>query len=748
MRTPQQLAWVLTLGLCTALALPVAGEPPAAAVQGRVKIPLEQYTTLLRQAEEVTQGKGEGTLATVAGQRLTVHLESTASRSAVVEATFEVEVRGDLPEGSVTVPLAFPALVERGAVSSGGIETPHGGLHRDGSGALLLVVRRSGSYRVELTGRVAVPSLEDAGALPRIPLGRAQAALAEALLDLPEALRGEVAGAVVVAETVEGGRRRARLSLRRDEHATAQLVRATESAEAGSLARAVVVTAVEVERSGIRRSDVVGFDVLRGALTTLRLTVPPAYSLERLQSDEGEVVTAPRVGDFPQGVLEIPRERRLKSQTRGHLTLTAASLPLGPGEVPLTPVTPEVEVRARYLLLAASVATEAEPLPAAAWARVDPDDLGSALESLLPEATVIWQWRGGEGGTEAPRLRLRPLPPAAARPMRVVQRETTSLLTVDGTLVHRERFYLAGLSRVYGIRSAFAVTLPGRARLWSATVDDVAVRPLERDGQLTIPLLPQEPYTSSEGPWVEVVSVEEQAIPPGRTVMDLALAVVDLPVVVHRWQLLLPEGNRYRYAGGSLTPAPFTAPRQPPAEGWRQARIRGSREGDFSHNLAGIEGVVRDANGEALPGVQVKAGGQTAITQADGRFLLARVAPGETRVLFHLSGMISVEREVKLGAGRVVELEVEMRVAMVEEVIVVGAEAPTSRAWSQEDFGDALEMKSQAQYRVNVYNLQQGSVGGVRPLPVEVPEEGKGLFLAGVLPPSRVTVQVEVKRKR
>jgi hypothetical protein len=39
-------------------------------------------------------------------------------------------------------------------------------------------------------------------------------------------------------------------------------------------------------------------------------------------------------------------------------------------------------------------------------------------------------------------------------------------------------------------------------------------------------------------------------------------------------------------------------------------------------------------------------------------------------------------------------------------------------------------------------------VGGVRPLPVAIPESGKLLFLTGVLPPPRVAVELEVKSKR
>ena len=44
--------------------------------------------------------------------------------------------------------------------------------------------------------------------------------------------------------------------------------------------------------------------------------------------------------------------------------------------------------------------------------------------------------------------------------------------------------------------------------------------------------------------------------------------------------------------------------------------------------------------------------------------------------------------------------------------------------------------------------LKQGLVGGVRPLPVSIPESGKALYLTGVLPPALVSVKLDVKAKR
>jgi hypothetical protein len=39
-------------------------------------------------------------------------------------------------------------------------------------------------------------------------------------------------------------------------------------------------------------------------------------------------------------------------------------------------------------------------------------------------------------------------------------------------------------------------------------------------------------------------------------------------------------------------------------------------------------------------------------------------------------------------------------------------------------------------------------VGGVKPLPVAIPETGKVLVLAGVLPPAQVIASLEVKARK
>ena len=44
-------------------------------------------------------------------------------------------------------------------------------------------------------------------------------------------------------------------------------------------------------------------------------------------------------------------------------------------------------------------------------------------------------------------------------------------------------------------------------------------------------------------------------------------------------------------------------------------------------------------------------------------------------------------------------------------------------------------------------SLRKDLVSGIKPLPITIPESGKLLLLAGVLPPERIGVELEVKKK-
>jgi len=95
-----------------------------------------------------------------------------------------------------------------------------------------------------------------------------------------------------------------------------------------------------------------------------------------------------------------------------------------------------------------------------------------------------------------------------------------------------------------------------------------------------------------------------------------------------------------------------------------------------------ISGQVLDPDGLPLPGVSVSVsspalqGSRSAVTSANGDYILPFLPAGEYRVTFELAGFATVETTVRVSVAETVPVNTQLRVAGVEEVITVTAEAP------------------------------------------------------------------------
>ena len=101
--------------------------------------------------------------------------------------------------------------------------------------------------------------------------------------------------------------------------------------------------------------------------------------------------------------------------------------------------------------------------------------------------------------------------------------------------------------------------------------------------------------------------------------------------------------------------------------------------GAQAQTTGSIEGTVIDENNQALPGVTVEAvsavlqGTKVVVSSTDGTFRLVLLPPGSYMVKFNLSGFAITEQpDVTVGLGRTVTLQVQMRSAFQEQVVVTG----------------------------------------------------------------------------
>ena len=515
------------------------------------------------------------------------------------------------------------------------------------AGEWLLVAPAAGRYTVEISGPVPL----EGGGVSRLTLAPAAAPVSLTEIELPADLSWSAPGTVVVEDRVEGARRTVRLTARRGQAQTVEVRRRLDGGDSEKLlAQSLVLTLIQLRPDGPRRHDVVLYEVSRGALGSFTVDLPPGLAVETVGTDEGEMVPA-----IESRRLTIQRRQQLRGV--GYLVLT--STPKPGSELPLEPVVPEGTVRARYLALASSVAADVKPLPEASWSRIDLDDLPPALRDALGGVDLAAAWRLSG---EAPGLRMAvlSLPTAPSLPVVASLRETTTLLTLDGTLLHRDRVTL----RPGTIGTALDLTLPAGSTFWSARVDGVPVRPLERgNGKISVPL----GFDVGRDAVVEVVSVQEKAIPKGRSELALDVSRIAVPVREHRWRLLLPDGARYRYRSGDLRPAV------------QKVVIRQvTKREDTRRPAAPVPPV-----GYVGPG----SSGDQAVWSVDGMVITDMAATGSSPTYY--------------------------------------------------DFDAFKEMAT---------TLRKDLVGGIKPLPIAIPETGKLLLLSGVLPPERIGVELEVRK--
>jgi hypothetical protein len=651
------VALVLALQVALLLAQPVSAQ---------VQLPLQDYLSLVETVERIERQRAEeiarqvAPVAEVVSQRLAVTVGETETE---LSADFEVLLQGKLLQ-PVHLPLAGIAesiVVRDAAGRAGGASVTALG---DGGGVVLAAVE-AGRYTVHVEARA---SLGSSGGTGWLALGRVAAPVASTEIDLPADLAWASSGSVVVEEREENGRRTVRLATARGAETTFSVRRQVDSAEAEKLlAQSVVLTILQLRPEGLRRHDVVLYEVRRGGLGRFTVELPPGLEIDQVGTDEGAVVPV-----VESGRLTVLRQRQLRGV--GYLVLSSTPAAVPAEGLPLAAVQPEVEVRSRYLAISSAVAADVRPLPDASWSRVDLADLPSALSEALAslDLTAAWRWSAGAAET---RLEVARLPAAPLSDVVIRRRDTTTLLTVDGTLLHLDRFIVDSGGRS---GAALDVTLPAGGRLWSAQVDGQSVRPLDRGGVFSVPL----GFSGGARAKVEVVSVLEKAIPPGRSLLAFELPQVILPVQYHQLRLLLPEGARYRVRRGDLRFA-VLADAQPASVGMQNFITVTSESPARDERRAPTGSAVGRAELEKIP------------TARDPWEVLKSV-PG----------------------------------VLIDRTNVGGNETNQQLA------------------KQELQGLNQGRVGGVKPLPVAVPESGKLFAFSAVLPPSRITLELDVKGKR
>jgi hypothetical protein len=96
-----------------------------------------------------------------------------------------------------------------------------------------------------------------------------------------------------------------------------------------------------------------------------------------------------------------------------------------------------------------------------------------------------------------------------------------------------------------------------------------------------------------------------------------------------------------------------------------------------------LTGLVTDAQGAILPGATVTAtspaliGGQSTVTQADGKFLFPALPTGQYKLLFELSGFQKLTREnINVALGQTISVDAQLPLRSLTESVTTGGASP------------------------------------------------------------------------
>jgi len=310
------------------------------------------------------------------------------------------------------------------------------------------------------------------------------------------------------------------------------------------------------------------------------------------------------------------------------------------------------------------------------------------------------------------------------------------------------------------------VTLPPGASIVSVDVAGESAKPVLGADGARVPLL--RPGFRPTGPY-RVSFVYLHACTPfaKKGELQMALPRMDMPVGIIEWEVFVPERYSVRAFDGNMIEQQVAAhvrrsPAIPPAAsigssvvgvpggvagGAGGGVVAGLKSATDAINMPILPGQIRgrvaDQTGAPLPGVTVEffAGGarRSAVSDAEGRYVLSNVPTGDVTVTAGLPGFASGRRAFAFDQ-QPRQVDFSLAVAGVGETLTVAGEAPrvdTARSNEQ----------AAAPTPQNVIDLQRRTAG-VLPVRVDVPRAGTSLrFVKPLLVDQEATVSFHYKRR-
>jgi hypothetical protein len=513
-------------------------------------------------------------------------------------------------------------------------------------------------------------------------------------------------------------------------------------------ALADVLTLITIGDSDVRMAALVDVTVVQGELRTLGVRLPAGYELTGVTGNSLEN-SEPRDGGLLITVGD-PAARRHQFLLSLERSNEGGSFALDTGVVSVRDVQ-----RERGEIAVEGVGTlELSAHERDGMHRIDVKELDRTLQSLgrLP-TLAAFRYQSTASGTPGLALDVKRFADAGVLAAVADRVTATTLVTAEGRALTEVRLQIQNRAQPF-----LRVTLPAGASMASVEVAGETAKPaLGADGT-RVPLL--RPGFRPNGSY-EVSFVYLHAGTPfaKKGDLDMALPKMDIPVGLVRWEVFVPDRYSTRVTGGNALDLASLTPEVRAVSGADLFERAGVAVGSIGGRtevrgltvipgaLGELRGVVRDSSGAVMPGVTVEAAGtsgvRSAVTDVNGVYRVAGLAPGSYSVSFTLSGFMTARRDaIMVSGGQAAGVNAELKGGDLTETVTVSAESSMTYDLRRVELPQQLVAPSS-----NVVNLQRRTAG-VLPIRLDVPRAGTSLqFVKPLVVDQEVSVTLRYKRR-
>ncbi len=515
-------------------------------------------------------------------------------------------------------------------------------------------------------------------------------------------------------------------------------------------------TLVTIGDADLRLLSLVDLTVVQGEPTEFEIRIPSGYEVAGVTGSSLD--RSEQQGERVLLVVSSPARRRHQFLLNLERAGAGGSFELQTG----LPSVPAAQRETGEVAIEGIGTLEISAADVPGLRRMDVREVDPALTSVARQSLLsAYRYQRSATGVPALALKVTRFPDAAVLAAIAERAVATTLVTSTGRALTEVTLWLRNRAQPF-----MKVSLPPGASMLSVEVAGSPAKPAEGVDGMRVPLL--RPGFRPEGPYtVSFVYLHAGAAFAKKGDMQMTLPRMDVPVSVVEWELFLPDQYRAdRFTGTAI--AAYLAESYTGST----ATVTGIDAIGIGGAVAGqIAGRAVDAQGSVIPGATIVAevAGQrrTAVTGADGRYVISDLPAGQLSVSSQLPGFKTAQRTLAYDQ-RPRQIDFQMTVGGLEETVSVSAEAPlidmrsstigqainsttaptnsNSRPRDEASRRAALEQRAQ-EPSVNVQSLQRRAAG-VLPVRIDIPRAGTShRFLKPLVVDEETMVQFRYQRR-